>query len=52
MWYKDGVRQPEAGADTKVSNQEEDADDRYVNQVMADAKKARDKRDRAAFSHS
>ena len=47
VWLKDGVPQCE-GEDTKNDQDAEDADDRYIEQVMADAMVAQSKRDRAS----
>ena len=47
VWLKDGVPQCE-GEDTKNDQDAEDADDRYIEQVMADAMVAQNKRDRAS----
>jgi len=52
VWYKDGIRQREMtkyakNRDTKNCKRGEDADDLYVEQVMADAEIAQTKRDRA-----
>lgn len=48
VWYKDGVQQCEAEGDTNDNEDEEDADDLYVKRVMADAKIAQNKRDKAS----
>jgi len=49
VWYKDGVRQPEIVRGTKSSKRGEDAEDvdAQVERIMADAKVAQNKRDRA-----
>ena len=46
-WFKDGVAQPEVEEAVDSATAEEDAVDRHVARIMADAKKAQDKRDRA-----
>jgi hypothetical protein len=48
-WFKDGVPQHEVEVKEEVDSAtaEEDAVDRHVAWIMADAKKAQDKRDRA-----
>lgn len=50
VWYKDGVRQPEVMRATKSIKREEEAEDvedLHVERIMADAKVAQNKRDRA-----
>jgi len=51
VWYKDGVRQGEPSEPdekTKAKMDAEDAaeEDRLIKRIMADAEKAREKRDR------
>ncbi|KAF9648188.1 hypothetical protein BDM02DRAFT_3096939 [Thelephora ganbajun] len=47
VWYKNGVAQCGIQNDTKSSRVAEDAEDRYIERIMADAKIAQNKRDRA-----
>jgi len=49
VWYKDRVRQPEMTRPTKGSKrgEEDDADDLHIERIMADAKVAQNKSDRA-----
>ena len=47
VWYKDGDQQPEIKRTTKSSRRGDDAEELHVEQIMADAKVAQNKRDRA-----
>ena len=49
VWYKNGVKQCEEVKDeAEMSKAQEEADDRYIEKVMADAAIAQRKREKAA----
>lgn len=47
MWYKNGVKQCESKDEETLLKEQEEAEDLYIERVMADAKIAQEKRDRA-----